>query len=181
MAENLRSVDELVLEDPNRAHDVLRDAHELIGLTTRLLHNLSPEGENFVDESTTEEIVRMHVEVLDDVVPIDLEVQGDLPHGGQADGVVRLVQNLLINAVRETQRAGGGVAICLRDGELTVSNRVCDACVMDESIYERGVSGADSSGVGLAIARQMATQIGWELDHRVEGEHVTFRTGPAQS
>ena len=93
---------------------------------------------------------------------------------------LHVVQNLLVNAVREARLArGGGVRVVVDRGGLRVTNAVRPGARLDDSIYERGVSFSGSTGHGLHVARAAAARLGWTLHHERHGGAVTFVVAPA--
>jgi signal transduction histidine kinase len=110
---------------------------------------------------------------------LDLRIRGDMPfHGSHADAV-RLIQNLLANAVHEASRfTGGHVQVELARDGLRISNPVREPSRLDESIYEPRVSHSSSTGFGLDISRRAARRLGWSLAHEVHGQEVTFFVRP---
>lgn len=129
---------------------------------------------------SVEGVVRLHVALLRRKrVPIHTTFEDDLPYHGLDADAVRVVQNLLFNAIREAEQVpSGAVTIELARGALRISNPVRAPERLDASIYARGVSGASSSGLGLGIAREAAERLGWSLRHEVVGRRVTFVVEP---
>lgn len=124
----------------------------------------------------TDGIVRLGVLLLQGGgVPIDLRVDGSLPHGGTEGDVLRVVQNLLSNAFRAASTVPSGwIRVeCLPD-QLRVTNPVADATSLDDGIYDEGVSHHGSEGLGLSVARAAAERVGWMLRHEIHGHEVTF-------
>lgn len=103
-----------------------------------------------------------------------LVVSGVLLYSGERLDVMRVVQNLLDNAVREAAACGGCVHVELLEGELRVTNPLRFPERLDDAIYREGVSHNGSSGLGLAIAVQAAARLGWRVHHEVVGRQVTF-------
>lgn len=107
---------------------------------------------------------------------IDLALEGSLTFTGHAADAFRIVHNLLENAVREAKQIPGARTKVVVDAHsLAVSNPVRAPEKLGASIYERGVSGLGSSGLGLAITREAAQRLGMRVEHRVEGDVVTFQ------
>jgi len=106
---------------------------------------------------------------------VRLECEGDLRSKGSHGAAVRLFENLLLNATREAKATGDStVRVRLTKRAAFFTNQVLDPARLDESIYQRGVSRAGSSGMGLAIAMDAAKELGWTLRHEVVGREVTF-------
>ncbi len=99
--------------------------------------------------------------------PVHLSVDGDLRYDGPDIHAVRLVQNLMFNAVRETRIAGGEVTVHIDDHELSITNPIDDPEKLSDTIYREGVSHRGSTGLGLAVVRQSAEHLGWSLRHEV--------------
>jgi signal transduction histidine kinase len=108
---------------------------------------------------------------------IDLSFEAEpLTFTGHAADAFRIVHNLLENAVREAKQIEGArTKVKVDEHSLTVSNPVRAPEKLGSAIYERGVSGRGSSGLGLAITREAATRLGMRLEHRVEGNVVSFQ------
>lgn len=101
--------------------------------------------------------------------------EGDLLFDGGEVEALRVIQNLLSNAVRETQKIPQSIVkVVLREGQLAITNPVLDAAKLDDRIYEYGVSHSGSSGAGLNVSREIAARLGWTLRHEVQGDSVTF-------
>lgn len=110
---------------------------------------------------------------------IDLSIKGDLRGRGSCGTALRVVQNLLGNALEEARHIpGAGVHVELCDGELRISNPVRDPSLLGEHIYEEGTSGTGSGGYGLPIARHCAALLGWSISHELAGDRVTFIVRP---
>ena len=130
------------------------------------------------DRASVEGIVRLAIALLrSQKTPIHLEVTGVLHYGGADIDALRVVQNLLVNAVREAARAEGEVRVELADGVLRITNPVAHG--VPARLWEEGVSGASSTGLGLTIARDAARKIGWQLRHELDGSRVSFVVTPA--
>ena len=129
---------------------------------------------------SAEAVVRWAVAMVKRHYPlVGLAVHGDFEHRGSPDEAMRIVQNLLLNAVREATRSGSGtIDVSMDGGALRISNSVRDPATLDESIWEPGTSGEESSGLGLAIVRETAARIGWTVRHEVHGSRVTFIVEP---
>lgn len=89
------------------------------------------------------------------------------------------MQNLLANAVREAAAAGGEVRVDLADDVLRVTNPLAAGAAPPEGLWDEGVSGGGSTGLGLTIARDLAAKIGWRIRHETEGREVSFVVTPA--
>jgi signal transduction histidine kinase len=130
---------------------------------------------------STEAVVRLAVALLRRKgANIRLRLEGDLSYSGPDVDAVRVVHNLLFNAVREIQRIGGGasVRIELRASGLSIANPVRDEARLSEKMYTRGASGEGSTGLGLAITRESAARVGWCVRHELREGHVWFFVEP---
>jgi signal transduction histidine kinase len=108
-------------------------------------------------------------------VPIDLRVDGMIRFSGTEPTALRVVQNLLANAVHETsQIAGGRVRVEIGDGRLRITNPVRNPELLDDSIWREGVSHTGSEGLGLSATRQAAARVGWTVRHEVAERDVAF-------
>lgn len=127
-------------------------------------------------QGSTDGILRMAVALHKRVkAPIDARYEGDLLFDGTEVDALRVIQNLLANAVRETEKLPGGrIEVVLREGALTITNPVLDPKSLDDRIYEWGVSRSGSSGTGLAASRELAAHLGWTIRHEVQGSSVAF-------
>jgi signal transduction histidine kinase len=75
--------------------------------------------------------------------------------------------NLLLNAVAHSPR-GGRVELLAREGERGVELLVRDAgpgvpAAVRDQIFEPFHTGSDGTGLGLAVVRRLARELGWEL------------------
>ena len=144
---------------------------------SRLLHTSYREAAGQrVERRAASEVVDAYARLISMAgTDVELELEGTLPYEGAPMHVVRVVENLLENAAREAALAGEpAIRVALTDARLEVENRVRDPSILDEAIYEAGVSSSGSTGLGLALARESAAAIGWTLDHRVDGDRVVF-------
>jgi signal transduction histidine kinase len=130
---------------------------------------------------SAEGVVRLAVGLLrDGGAPMDLEVRGDLEYRGTLEDALQVVQNLLVNAVRETREIPGArVRVVLAERALRITNRVRDAGALTDAIWEEGTTGAGSTGLGLAIVRERAAGIGWSVRFELDADIVTFTVEPA--
>jgi signal transduction histidine kinase len=174
VAMNLSGIDQLVLNNPEEASEVIEDASSALYTATRLLAALRSEVAGVDSDATTADFVRLQAALHRKIVPMDVNVQADLAHGGQWEAAARILQNLFANAVREARATGGRVQVWLSEGELSIGNPVRAPEMVQGDIFEPGVSHSGSSGRGLHVARELARQIGWSIHHEVEGSHVRF-------
>lgn len=163
----------------------LRDTLDGVRLATRsaveLVHALEGEPRHQTGSGEAADgLVRLGVMMLrSSGVPIDLIVNGALGYSGSEVDAMRVIQNLLSNAVRETARIADGIVdVELTQGCLRISNPVQDASLLDSRIYEEEVSYNDSSGLGLPSARAAAERIGWQLRHELADGSVHFYVEP---
>jgi signal transduction histidine kinase len=132
---------------------------------------------------STETVARLGISLIRPEYPhFQFMMTGDFDHGGTTEDALRIVQNLLFNAVREAKSIGGKSMIMIKvhvdDRSLRITNMVRDPALLDERIWQLGTSHHDSSGVGLASVREVAAQIGWSVRHEVVGNEVTFIVEP---
>lgn len=164
--------------DPSKARASAQRVRRSLRATTELLNALRIDLDEHAEEHnlavTTEGHVRLQVALYRRQVSIDASIQGDLAHGGSSLAASRIVQNLFHNAVREAKRAGGDVVVRLSDSAFSIRNRLRPGAVLSDEIYERGKSSEGSTGLGLALCRELAEKCGWSLSHSVEGDDVTF-------
>lgn len=112
--------------------------------------------------------------------PVETRIEGDLDYAGSEVDALRVIQNLLLNAVREAREIPGGQVLAeLRSGSLRVTNPVRIGGQLDDRIYESGVSHSGSTGQGLGIALQAAARVGWTLRHEIGSGAVTFIVEPS--
>jgi signal transduction histidine kinase len=177
---NLASVAHMTPEEQQQA---LRDVEAAARSACVLVQAMRGHGKGGqAHTGSVEGVTRLTVALLrGNGVPIDLCVEGDLPYTGEDADAVRLVQNLLFNAVREAShipRARVRVEVDARG--LRVANPVRDPSRLDARIYEDGVSHSGSTGKGLAIARRAAERLAWQLNHELRGNEVVFVVAPRE-
>lgn len=106
---------------------------------------------------------------------IELEVTGTLNYVGARAHVVAVFHNLLSNATRALAEVGEGrILVEMSDEEISVANPFRGPLPLGGRMYERGVSGASSSGVGLARVVEHADAIGWGIEHIIDGDVIRF-------
>lgn len=86
-----------------------------------------------------------------------------------------LVNNLVINAIRHTDSPTGKIAVCIRDGCLTISNEGQKA--LNPRVLFRRFRSGDShrvgNGLGLSIVKSICDYHGWKVVYSFEdGWHV---------
>ena len=89
-----------------------------------------------------------------------------------------LLHNLFSNAIRHTE-TGGQICISLEDQRLSFSNTGFEM-LNPEHLFERfSIASRNkiSSGLGLAIIKEIAGKYHWEIDYRFENEYHTFSVG----
>jgi hypothetical protein len=110
---------------------------------------------------------------------IELLVDGDFRYRGTDVDALRIVQNLLINAVREAQQVRlGKVTVRLDADSLRITNPIRKGLHLPASIWDPGVSLWGSTGVGLSVVRDTATRIGLAVSHDATEDEVTFVLSP---
>jgi signal transduction histidine kinase len=166
---------------PDELPDVLRSIERAAETANTLLQALKghartdPKG-----RASAEGIVRLAIAMLrSQKTPIHLEIVGVLHYCGADIDALRVVQNLLFNAVREAARSEGEVHVELSDDMLRVTNPLDRA--LPARLWEAGVSGGSSSGLGLSIARDAASKLGWRVRHELNGKEVSFVVTPQPS
>ncbi|MBK8169437.1 MAG: HAMP domain-containing histidine kinase [Sandaracinaceae bacterium] len=177
---DLHTLGRHVQTDPQKAQSSVERVRRALRAVSELLNALRIDLDGHQDDkqlqATTEGHVRLQVALYRSQINIELMISGDLDHGGKSLSAARVIQNLFHNAVREAKIAGGEIAVSLSNTEFTIRNRIRKGAVINDSIYERGVTGGEtrSSGLGLSLCREHADQAGWRLFHRIDGEDVTF-------
>jgi len=110
---------------------------------------------------------------------VDLRIDSPLPYDGSDEDVVRVLENLLLNAGREAVRARDPrVAVEMTAKHIRISNRVFDAELLDERIDDCARDEEGTTGRGLSIARRAAARVGWRIVHTVVDDRVTFLVRP---
>jgi len=111
-----------------------------------------------------------------------LKVEGDFQYRGTDLDALRIVQNLLANAVREARGVPGGkVTVRLDQEALQITNPTRAGQALPAAIWEAGVSLWGSTGVGLSVVREAAERIGCAVTHDTADDHVTFMIRPVAS
>lgn len=86
-----------------------------------------------------------------------------------------MIQNLLSNAIRHTEK-GGRIRIVLKDKKLSISNPG-EIPLDTEHLYERFSTTSKSkvsSGLGLAIIKEIANRYGWQVGYHFGENSHTF-------
>jgi len=174
VAFSLRDVSDLVIEDPEGAQEILNEALEPIRVAVELNRAMTADTGASNVECSVETLVRLQGILARGQTPVHLVIDGDLPRPSSSEAAARVVSNLFANAVREAREAGGPVRVELTPQALRITNRVRDAASLTDAIYDRGVSHADSTGTGLALARSLCEELGWTLEHETGPDEVTF-------
>jgi signal transduction histidine kinase len=169
---NLRSA----IESHEVESEMLDDVERATEAAQSLLDVIRGKPRDVSAPASIEGIVRFVAALLKREFPeIYVQVDGDLRFIGTDGDALQVVQNLVLNAIREASKIRGGqVQIQLSDGELRITNPVRAPALLDARIYDERVSHSGSSGLGLGIARAAAARIGWTLRHEVRGARVTF-------
>ena len=111
---------------------------------------------------------------------VELRVESTLHYEGSDEDVVRVLENLLLNAGREAVRARDPhVAVEMTREHIRISNRVLEADQLEQRLGGDAVSQEGTTGRGLSIARSAAARVGWRIVHTVVDERVTFIVRPA--
>ena len=170
---NLSSADGL---SPEELREMLSDVQRAASSASRMIRAIRNAKVGPGGERSVEPIVQLVAALIGrGDVPIEVEHKGKLTYVGSEEDALRVVQNLVVNATREARAIQGArVRIVVEEGALRVSNPTRTPDLLGEHIYEDGVSGAKSSGLGLGIVRQRAAAIGWGVKHTVQGDEVCF-------
>jgi signal transduction histidine kinase len=176
---NLRSAIESHELEPEMLEDVERATSAAKSLVDVIRHK----PRDATKPASVEGIARLVASLLKRQYPeIYVVAEGELFYLGTDGDALQVVQNLVLNAVREATAVGkGSVQIRIVDGGLRITNRVRSPSQLDGRIYDERVSHSGSSGLGLGIARAAAARIGWTLRHEVNGDRVTFVVETAPS
>jgi signal transduction histidine kinase len=171
---NLSSADAL---PPEELREMLSDVQRATSSASRMIRAIRNAKVGPGGERSVEPIVQLVAALLArGEVPIEVEHKGMLTYVGSEEDALRVVQNLVVNATREAKSIDGArVRIVIEEGSLRVTNPTNkSAALFGEAIYEDGVSGNASSGLGLGIVKQRAEAIGWGVQHRVALGEVCF-------
>ncbi|MGZ3422844.1 MAG: sensor histidine kinase [Polyangiales bacterium] len=162
---------------PNELEETLGDAERAARSAGMLVRAMRGQTLPPVTDEPLEPIVKLMVALQRRRgADMDLTIEGSMTFTGHAADAFRIVHNLLENAVREAKQIEGGrTTVVVAPQMLSVSNPVRAPESLAASIYERGVSGQGSSGLGLAITREAAARLGMRLEHRMTGNVVTFQ------
>lgn len=110
---------------------------------------------------------------------VEPEIEAPMPFSGEEEDMVRVLENLLIAASRESIRAGQPrIEVHMARDQLRIATRIEDAAQLEDRIYEEGACFEGSVGRGITIARQAAARIGWRILHTVEDDQLTFMVLP---
>lgn len=167
--------------DPPEQEDIVDDVRDAARLAYELFRDLDDErGES--SPRTVGEVVRSLARLVRWTgVRVEIQADGEPSFRGEVVDVVRVAENLLLNAAREAVLSGRPeVLVTLSDEALVVRNAVRDPRSLDDRIHEAGHSKEGSVGRGLAIARRSAAGLGWEIAHRVGGDWVEFEVREAE-
>lgn len=169
---NLRSA----IESREVETEILEDVERATGAAQSLLNVIRGKPRDVSAPTSIEGMVRFVAALLKREFPeIYVKVDGELRFLGTDSDALQVVQNLVLNAVREASKIPGAqVRIHLSDGALRITNPVRAPSLLDANIYDERVSHSGSSGLGLGIARAAAARLGWTLRHEVSGERVSF-------
>lgn len=108
-------------------------------------------------------------------VHVEVWVVAPLPFQGPEKDMVRVLENLLIAASRESIRAGSPTLdVEMTREQLRIVGQVSDPEHLDERLYEEGGSFDGTIGRGLELAHAAAERIGWRIFYTVEDERLSF-------
>lgn len=161
---------------PEARERAMRQAQQVVDRAAALLRGVRRAAGNEPPASrSVEDIVRGGIEMArTHGADVRLDVRRPMTFEGQEGTALRVFNNLLTNAMTAARADGGSEIHVEIDGCIRVTNRITGPMPPGEAIYGRGVSGSGSSGVGLAIAREQAAELGWSVSHAVEDGRVTF-------
>lgn len=161
--------------------EMLADLEPAARAAKDLFHSLRGDRTGVVSAESFATIVRVLVGMQRRRgIDVALEMKGDLDYVGRPGHGFRIVYNLLANAAREVEKiAGGRIEVRLTNDELSIRNPLRPGHTIDDRVFETGVSGYGSSGLGLANAREAAAAIGLAISYLVEGSAVTFKVARA--
>jgi len=176
-----------ILEDLRSAPPNENDANDIRSLFERISLMASATGEQaprttsgaFEKASAIESIVRVVAKSHEKVARVRIEKLGRLAISRELEGqAMRLVDNLVANAARESQGLGD-VWVTVTPEGLVVQNLTRDPAKAEQCLRERR-SGHGSSGLGISIVSEMAANLGWTVRwHVSHGDRtVTVHAGP---
>lgn len=165
--------------DSQRRLESIQSAQALANVASELLRTIRREAGTVVkDEYSVENIVRGSVAAAQRYGDnVELHVKRPVMFQGPPASAIRVVHNLLTNAILATRRAAHGTVVVELDEEMRFRNPLPAGERIDERLFERGVSGVGSSGSGLAIAMHHAAQVGWEVHCKCENGEVVLSVG----
>lgn len=163
---------QLLVELADLEPDESSDAMKAVETLNDMLKMMRPGAQGLGDSTLAQAVHSAHA-VFRRQAEIELEVAATGPTWPTKDARL-LAHNLISNAAREAQKLDGTVRVHLEDGLLRVSNPVSPGTELGDEIYEEGVSGSGSTGLGLAGCRRVIESHGGSLAHAIEGEEITF-------
>ena len=106
---------------------------------------------------------------------VELQIDAPLSYDGSDEDVVRVLENVLLNAGREAVRARDPrVSVEMTAAHVRIECPVRDVERLEARIHEDQNGYEGFTGRGLTIARRAAARVGWRIVHAVEEEHVVF-------
>lgn len=165
---------------PDDLQDLIGDMERAATSASKLVQAARSSTTPAVSTRSIEGVTRLGVALLrGEGIGVVLQVDGDFQYRGNDLDALRIVQNLLFNAVREARHVRGGkVTVHLEDTALHITNPTRRGLALPSSIWEPGVSLSGSTGVGLTVVREAAQRIGCAITHESSDEQVSFVLRP---
>jgi signal transduction histidine kinase len=166
---------------PEDLQEFINDMERAARSASKLVEAARGSEAPMVSERSMEGITRLGVALMrTEAKDIHLLVDGDFRYRGTDLDAMRIVQNLLLNAVREARHVPHGHVTVRLDAEsLRITNPIRRGLHLPASIWEPGMSLWGSTGVGLSVVRETATRIGLVVSHDVTEDEATFVLSPS--
>lgn len=124
-------------------------------------------------------LIRQSVEILDEHfqqknINVNSEISPKIEVGGNSSLTEVLVNNLIINAIRHTEK-GGNISISLTKNSFEVSNSGIEQLSQDLLFkrFSRQSTDNNGSGLGLAIIQEICKFQQWKISYRfVNKQHI---------
>lgn len=154
----------------------------MIRLNKNLLILAKIENQQFSEAKNLDvlEPLQENLQLLQDYyLSKNLNVVEDLHSGSMVNAnpllVETLLSNLLTNAIKFS-KTGGTIEVYLKDRLLSISN-AGEESLLTEGLFERFTNvskESGSSGLGLAIIKEICESYGWKLNYRFENHRHLF-------